>query len=40
MEKMAERNLSAAILSVNRVVVDEIGKIRLHYDAQEAGVSV
>jgi len=40
MEKMVERDLSAAILTVNRLAVDEIRHLRLTYDSQEAGVSV
>jgi len=35
MENMVERNWSAVILSVNRLAVDEIGNIRLKYDAQD-----
>jgi len=40
MEKMVERNLSAVVLSVNRLAVNGTGHLPLKYDAHEAGVSV
>jgi len=40
MENMVERNLSAVVLSVNRLAVNGTGHLRLKYDAQEAGMSV